>query len=569
MNENISMKNNPKKEESNNAIDYKANINIFNVQIVQAVNNRNASNDTNELYGKIFPDCKSSFYSNYNMRRHRDSIHLKKNLVECPICHKQFKDIKTHMKTCGKKNVCVSNAENEKLLAKKHALIEKQERLFHTMGDMKNKKRKFSDKNEIHFNTSINKNDNEEIIEKNLTPIFSITKNEDFYLAQAPNAHRNIMLNKNNEVSFTINPKATKTNENINDIIIKNLYQILNENIYLSLANYFILKNCVLGQGKYGTVWFGLNTKNGAPVAIKAQNNNKTNSIFELEIAVMNKLKKYKIFSSLHDNFKLNDKIYLIETIHLPNIEKFKCFCGGKFTISTVYKIGVELLNCIEIMHKKGHLYIDLKSDNVAVLCEPIKSTKSIQKITLIDYGFCEPYINIKGSHLEEKNSPKIHGNTYFSSLNSLIHNIVSRRDDIISLCYFLAYLYLGKLPWTGKNGANIKKNEIIELKRKCTLRDIFGNDLEELIYIFNDANELVFKEKPKYNDYIKKLNERINNEIEFNQKFSYYDWENKLSAISKNFDNLKDFTENNEIVSLFDGYPKFFVEYFLQKYFN
>ena len=167
------------------------------------------------------------------------------------------------------------------------------------------------------------------------------------------------------------------------------------------MNHYFILKNFVLGQIIYGTVLFGLNIKNGEPVAIKLQNDNKSNITFELEITVMNKLKNFKIFSSLYDKFKLNDKISLIETVHTKC--RKKCFCGGKFTISTVCKIGVKLLNCIKILHKRGHLYIDLKSDNVVVLCEPIKSTKSIQKITVIDYGFCEQYTNIKGSHLEKK----------------------------------------------------------------------------------------------------------------------------------------------------------------------
>lgn len=533
------------------------------------MNNIDTSNISNEIRSKICPYCKISFYSHYNMCRHRDSIHLKKNLFECPTCHQQYRDMQTHIKTCGAKKAYVSKFEGEKLLANKRLLVENQERINDAIGNMKNKKRKFSSGNEIVFDVFAGVKDNGEITQKKQTEIYSITKNEDIYFPKMHNDHKNNIFTENNEISFSLNSKHIKINETINDIIISNLYQILNNNTYFSLYHYFILKNCVLGQGKYGTVWFGLDIKNGHPVAIKTQNNNKAASTLKLEITVMNKLKKFKIFSTLYDKFKLNDKIYLVETLHLPNIERFKDFCGGKFSISTVYEIGIELLNCFEAIHKMGHLYVDLKNDNIAILCSPIKIKKHSQKITLIDYGFCSQYTDNKGLHLEEINSSRLHGNAYFASLNSLLHNTISRRDDIISLCYLLADLYLGKLPWSNQNSKNLNKNEIIKLKQKCSPKELFGNDLQELLDIFNDANKLKFTENPNYNNYIKKLNKRINNEIKLNSQYNYYDWENKLINMSKKFDNINDFIENNEIVILFDGYPKFFIKYHLQKYFN
>ena len=63
----------------------------------------------------------------------------------------------------------------------------------------------------------------------------------------------------------------------------------------------------------------------------------------------------------------------------------------------------------------------------------------------------------------------KLYGNSYLSSINALYKNPVSRRDNIINLCYLLIDLYLGSLPWVNlvndENG--IKKN--IELKKIYT----------------------------------------------------------------------------------------------------
>ena len=63
----------------------------------------------------------------------------------------------------------------------------------------------------------------------------------------------------------------------------------------------------------------------------------------------------------------------------------------------------------------------------------------------------------------------KLYGNSYLSSINALYKNPVSRRDNIINLCYLLIDLYLGSLPWVnlGNDENGIKKN--IELKKIYT----------------------------------------------------------------------------------------------------
>ena len=51
---------------------------------------------------------------------------------------------------------------------------------------------------------------------------------------------------------------------------------------------------------------FSINIVNAEALAIKYQNNDKSTDLFYLEITIMKKLKKYKIFAKLQDNFILN-----------------------------------------------------------------------------------------------------------------------------------------------------------------------------------------------------------------------------------------------------------------------
>ncbi len=75
----------------------------------------------------------------------------------------------------------------------------------------------------------------------------------------------------------------------------------------------------------------------------------------------------------------------MIETLQGPDFCKLGKFCGGKFSISTVYKLGIEILNCLRLIHKIGYIYINLKDDNMAILYKPIACNKISNNIILID----------------------------------------------------------------------------------------------------------------------------------------------------------------------------------------
>jgi serine/threonine protein kinase len=92
-------------------------------------------------------------------------------------------------------------------------------------------------------------------------------------------------------------------------------------------------------------------------------------------------------------------------------------------------------------LHETGYIYNDLKTENVMVLNNEDK--KGVQ-VKLIDYGFATRYIDKKGVHLENSEVNSFKGNLLFASINSLEFNMPSRKDDLLSLCYFIIFLLNG-----------------------------------------------------------------------------------------------------------------------------
>lgn len=517
MKDNLKILNNNK----NNNIGKNSNINSDIIFIIKKYEDVCDTLDDNEKFCEY---CHSKFFSKFNKDRHVKTIHLKLNFTQ--NFYKQKKTINIERR---KDNLKISETKKDK--------------------DNKD-------------NTFIGFKRDSSTVLKNIDESY---KNIIFNTCDT-----NLKLNSDNfaeDKIFGLHIPSTKPTikKNIRDMIVDNFYSILKNNEYYSLGKYFLFRELIIGNGKFGTVFFGIDVKNARPVAIKVSNEEKRNNSFEVEIIIMQKLAKYKLFSKVYDKIVLNKRIYLIETVQGPNLYKLRKFCGGKFSITTIYKIGIEILNCLKLIHKIGYIYLDLKDDNAVILYQPITYKKICNNIILIDYGYCEKY------YKEENISPRVHGNIRYSSINALSGNPVSRKDDIISLCYLLADLYLGYLPWENISDEYNKNEETIKMKKIYPFKKLCGNSLKELLFIFNDANSLEFSECPNYDNYIYLMNNYLKNNERKTEKDILFDWERKIIQMIKPFEGIKNLIKqcNEEILDLFEGYPNFFIQKFLEKYIN
>lgn len=517
-------------------------------------NNNNLEKNTNLIFSinnnidKTCPYCHSTFQSKYNMERHVRTVHEKLSLTKCEFCGLLFNNISIHSKNCNSNNNKLGNPINNNLLLGKKTKNK-------SINSKKKSDTNVTKKTECLLNTLTYGSENSGMIhQKVFHNDVNITYNDSKFV------EKNESQNKNDSIDL-LNSWEYEANK-------MKLFTILKNNQYLPIKNYFFFKNLVLGNGKYGTVWFCINSNNSTPVAIKRPNNSECQESIDNEIKVIKSLEKYEIFSKVIDQFNFHNIRYLVETLQGPSLDKLIKFCSNKLTIKTIYRIGIDLIKCLKCIHEEGFIYTDLKADNMALLFERKKFYNDIISITLLDFGFAKKYTDINGIHKSPNKSPKTHGNIYLASINSLTGNAISRRDDIISLSYFLFDLYLIVLPWsnTDKNKKNI--NQTLNLKKSFFPENLCGNSIKEIIAIYNDAIKLEFYESPKYDIYINLLNNKIMGKNRSANEPFRFDWEKKIENIIKLNNGVDNTIKNNkEIQDLFIGYPQEVVINFLKNY--
>ena len=69
-------------------------------------------------------------------------------------------------------------------------------------------------------------------------------------------------------------------------------------------------------------------------------------------------------------------------------------------------------------------------------------------RAVIIDYGMATSYLDSNDEHLAKEKMPEFRGNLFFTSISKLEFNRPCRKDDFVSLCYFMIFLINGcELP--------------------------------------------------------------------------------------------------------------------------
>ena len=358
-----------------------------------------------------------------------------------------------------------------------------------------------------------------------------------------------LVINKVTNLSIYSN-KPNNENSPMTKAVMENIQKILFNNSFQKIGSYFLFDKKMIGKGSYGQVNFGLRVTQKkeniifSPVAIKKQTHVENDMFGEninflnIEMRVMDELKKTSnIFPKCLESLKINFDYYIVENLLGPNVLKLYEFCDCNFSPKTICNLGIQLLENMKEIHDKGYLYLDLKEDNISLLLDTIKNKNNDINISLIDFGFCVKYTDDEGNHLPEKRCKVRIGNTYYSSINALEGKPVSRKDDLVMLCYLLLNLYK-KLPWAYcRINRHDKKYKEEIIKMKYSFDENKYKELREVLEIMRNIDDLKFEEKPNYEKYkqlLIKCKER-NKRINYYEENKYnFDWENKLIEMRK-----------------------------------
>ena len=138
-------------------------------------------------------------------------------------------------------------------------------------------------------------------------------------------------------------------------------------------------------------------------------------------------------------------------------------YVGEKFSLATTLKIGIQVLDIIKKIHKKGVVLRYLKPGNMVIGLGENKDY-----IYLIDFEIEKKYIKNE-EHIPYREEIDIKGNRDYISINTHNGIEISRRDDIESLGYNLIFFMNGKLPWSNESDSD----SILEKKINTSLDEL------------------------------------------------------------------------------------------------
>lgn len=255
-----------------------------------------------------------------------------------------------------------------------------------------------------------------------------------------------------------------------------------------------------IGQGSFGKIFKGVNINTNTNVAIKIEKKDSK--------MLVNEAKIYKLLDNIIGIPRLlsfgKEGLfnYLVIDLLDKSLDGLRASKGGKLPLVYVSSISIQIINRIEMIHKRGILHRDIKPENFML-------DRKTDIIYLIDFGLAKRYLNEEDEIIPIVYGRKMTGTARFASIN--IHDglSASRRDDLESIGYMLIYLLFGKLPWQGiKNVDQSKRYSMIGDKKK---NHVFKNIPNEFNTYLTYCKQMKFEEEPNY-EYCTNLFKNLNN---------------------------------------------------------
>ncbi|OMJ75036.1 hypothetical protein SteCoe_25918 [Stentor coeruleus] len=253
---------------------------------------------------------------------------------------------------------------------------------------------------------------------------------------------------------------------------------------------YQVLK--LIRQGENHDVYKAQEEKTNKKVAIKSENFIDSTLLLN-EAQVLTDLSSQDSFPRFLSKGKHNGKNYIIVDYLGSSLSAKFTKSNGKFSFGCALRIAEQLLYRIEILHKSGYLYNNIKPESISA-----GSGLNWQSIYLTSFKLSSKYINTKnGRHIPIGKSSTSIKKTVYSSLNLMNRISLSRRDDIESIAYLLIYFTTGTLPWITQE--NFSDSEIRRKKANINYEVLSKTCQIEFINFLKYAKSLEFNQEPDY----------------------------------------------------------------------
>lgn len=243
-----------------------------------------------------------------------------------------------------------------------------------------------------------------------------------------------------------------------------------------------------LGNGAFGEVYAGTDTRTGARVAIKVENVHCSCPQLLYESRVLQELQGHKGIPRRYWFGQEGDSNVLI-------MQRLgKCLVEAYLSVPEAFVVAQQILERLQVLHSAGFAYRDMKPDNFVYGCGKHESV-----LFMIDFGLCKRVVDPATKiHITHRGGKSLSGTPRYASLHTHDGEEQSRRDDIESLGYMLVYLVKGSLPWQGLSARN-NFAAVSRVKRTTSLDDLCAELPSAFKKTILYGRELPFTDMPDY----------------------------------------------------------------------
>ena len=272
-----------------------------------------------------------------------------------------------------------------------------------------------------------------------------------------------------------------------------------------SILDKYIIKD-KLGNGKFGSVYHGINKKNNYNVVLKFENGSSSYITLKNEAIILRYLYEHNCrdIPSIFWYGKINDNFTLI-------MNKYDCSLydyinNHELSSEVINDIMVKMIYMLQNIHELFVLHRDIKPHHFMI---------KNGDLYMIDFGISTFYVDEKNKIIENTEKNDIIGSPNYTSYFIHKGNTYARRDDLISIGYIYLFLFNKELPWEYIYLKNTDNHDInitsifhplnIETKNKKEITSIekYYNKINNIIgTYFTKVYDLSYYETPNYVDY-------------------------------------------------------------------
>ncbi|KAJ1357960.1 hypothetical protein KIN20_016240 [Parelaphostrongylus tenuis] len=273
-----------------------------------------------------------------------------------------------------------------------------------------------------------------------------------------------------------------------------------------------------IGGGGFGEIYEAIDIQNhNERVAVKVESSKAAKQVLKMEVAVLRRLQGKKHACKFYGCGR-NDKFnYLVMSLQGKNLADLRREAPKQcFSLSTAIRLGVQILNAISEIHSIGFLHRDIKPSNFAMG----RSTATMRKVFMLDFGLARQYLNAKGEIRSPRSAAGFRGTVRYAAVSAHKNKEMGRHDDLWSLFYMMAEFLQGQLPWR-----KIKdKDEVGRMKEDVDLDMLLEDCPNELHQFAAHLKTLSYPDSPDY-DFLESLLVQVinKNSIPMDEP---YDWE-------------------------------------------